>query len=114
MITHSIISTAISHYFLLPLPFIAIDFSNQQLQINWTFCICINNNRYTYELRGIIYYGDSHFTAHVISNNGMIWFHDGIATSQSLEYENTFQNFNGSLNSCKGKEAIIAIYVKLY
>jgi hypothetical protein len=43
----------------------------------------------------------------------MIWFHDGIATGQSLEYEGTIQNFYESLNSCKGKEASIAIYVKV-
>ena len=105
---------AITHQFLLPLPFIAIDFSSQQLQIDYTFCIYINNERHIYELQGIVYYGDSHFTARIISNNGMIWFHDGIATCQSLEYESTFQNFHGSLKSCKGKEAIIVFYVKLY
>jgi hypothetical protein len=104
----------IARQFLLPLPFIAIDFSSQQLQIDYTFSIYINNEIHIYELWGIVYYGDSHFTAHVISNNGMIWFHDGIATSQSLEYESTFQNFHGSLKSCKGKEAIIVVYVKLY
>ena len=92
----------ITHQFLLPLPFIAIEFSVQQLQIDQTFSIYINNAECIYKLCGIVYYGDSHFTAHVVYRNGMIWFHDGIATGQSLLYEGTFQNFLHSLNSCRG------------
>jgi hypothetical protein len=103
----------ITHQFLLPLPFIAIDFSIQKLQIDQTFCIHINNDEFVYQLRGIVYYGDSHFTARVIYNNGMIWFHDGIATKQSLLYEGTIQNLVESLNLCRGKEASAAIYVKV-
>ena len=103
----------ITHQFLLPLPFIAIEFSVQQLQIDQTFSIYINNAECIYKLCGIVYYGDSHFTAHVVYRNGMIWFHDGIATGQSLLYEGTFQNFLHSLNSCRGKDATMAIYVKV-
>ena len=90
---------AITHQFLLPLPFIAIDFSTQQLHIDHNFCIYyVNNEEFKYELRGIVYYGNSHFTSHVVTNNGMIWFHDGIATCQSLLYEGTIQNFADSLS----------------
>ena len=103
----------ITHQFLLPLPFIAIYFSSKQLQIDQTFHIHINNEEFIYELQGIVYYGDSHFTARVIHNNGMIWFHDGIATGQSLLYEGTIQNFHESLNTCKRKDALVAIYVKV-
>ena len=104
---------AIQHQFLLPLPFIALDFSSQQLQIDHTFHMSINNNEYAYKLQGIIYYAHSHFTARVIQNNGMIWFYDGIATGQSLEYEGSIENFHESLNSCKGKPVTCAIYVKV-
>jgi hypothetical protein len=103
----------IKHQLLLLLPFIALHFSNQQLQIDYNFHISINNEEFMYELRGIVYYGDSHFTARVISNDGLIWFHDGIATGQSLRYEGTFQNFTESLNLCQHKAAIMAIYVKV-
>ena len=48
----------IAHQFLLPLPFIAIDFSSQQLQIDYTFCLYINNEGHIYELQGIVYYGE--------------------------------------------------------
>jgi hypothetical protein len=101
---------AITHHFLLPIPFIAIALGNQQLQIDQTFSIYINNQQFRYELRGIVYYRESHFTARVVNHNGMIWFHDGIATGQSLEYEGRVVE---SLNSCKGKQASVAIYVKV-
>ncbi len=91
---------AITHQFLLPLPFIAIDFSTQQLHIDHSFCIYVNNEEFKYEIRGIVYYGDSHFTSRVVTNNGMIWFHDGIPTCQSLLYEGTIQNFANSLSLC--------------
>jgi hypothetical protein len=103
----------ITHELLLPLPFIALEFSIQQVQIDRTFCICVHNEEFTYELHGIVYYGDSHFTAWVVYSNGMMWFHDGIATGQSLLYEGTFQNIVPSLNSCRGKKAVMAIYVKV-
>ena len=43
----------------------------------------------SYKLCGIVYFGDSHFTARVIYNNGMIWFHDGLETGHTLLYEGT-------------------------
>ena len=103
----------ITSLFLFPLPFMALDFANQDLQINHTFHIEINNQECVYKLHGIVYYGDSHFTACVISNNDMVWYHDGIATGRSLSYEGTFQNFNRPLKTCGSKEAVIIIYVKV-
>ncbi|KAF8337236.1 hypothetical protein F5887DRAFT_890768 [Amanita rubescens] len=58
----------------------------------------------------IIYFGDSHFVARVISNNDMVWFHDGLTTGHNLIYEGMLNN-NLSLNQCSGKNAIAAIYI---
>ena len=97
--------------FAFPLPFIALDFSGQTIQIDVTFIVPINNAEISYRLCGIIYFGNSHFTSRVIYDNGMVWFHDGIETGQKLIYEGIL---NGciSLNQCNGKEAIVAIYIK--
>ena len=40
-----------------------------------------------YKLRGVIYFSDKHFTSRIITRNGMVWFHDGICTCNSLDYE---------------------------
>ncbi|KAF8325502.1 hypothetical protein F5887DRAFT_873953 [Amanita rubescens] len=75
------------------------------------FTVIIKNNQYSYKLCGIVYFGESHFTARVVYNNGMVWFHDGLATGQKLIYEGMLNNCP-SLNQCKGKDAIVALYVK--
>jgi hypothetical protein len=37
-----------------------------------------------YKLRGIMYYGDHHFTSRFVSRHGVVWYHDGVATRSSL------------------------------
>ncbi|KAJ3846676.1 hypothetical protein EV368DRAFT_52459, partial [Lentinula lateritia] len=31
-----------------------------------------------YQLHGIIYFGDEHYTARIVNNNGRVWYYDGI------------------------------------
>jgi len=40
-----------------------------------------------YWLAGIVYFGDTHFVACIIRENGQIWFHDGITICHNLIYE---------------------------
>ena len=61
-------------------------------------CVC-------YNLRGVIYFDDNHFTEHVVSSTDMIWFHDGIFTGRTLIYES--QN----LNSINTQNAVMAFYL---
>ncbi|KAF8346796.1 hypothetical protein F5887DRAFT_882720 [Amanita rubescens] len=96
--------------FAFPLPFIALDFAGQTIQIDANFTISINNTETSYKLCGIIYFGDAHYTAHVVCDNGMVWFHDGIETGQNLNYEGMLYNL--SLSNCKDKDALTAIYVR--
>ncbi|KAF8713523.1 hypothetical protein AX14_012976 [Amanita brunnescens Koide BX004] len=97
--------------FAFPLPFIALEFSGHMVELDTTFTVSIGNADVSYKLCGVIYFGDSHFTARVICNNRMVWFHDGIATGQRLIYEGML-DANFSLNQCRGKEAVACIYVK--
>jgi hypothetical protein len=50
----------------------------------------------------------------VINDNGMAWFHDsGRVTREKMTYEGMLDNtFSESLNQCRDKEAVAAIYVK--
>ena len=76
----------VRHHFLLPLPLIALDFASQELHISHTFSVEINNQECVYKLHGIVYYGDSHFTACVISNNDMVWYHQGGTSSLKIAW----------------------------
>jgi hypothetical protein len=62
-------------------------------------------------LKGIIYLGSFHFTARVITEDGIVWFHDGRTSGKQCEYEKSLIDFHGNeLNVCDGKQAVMAIY----
>ena len=63
-----------------PLSIVALDISGHQIEINRNFRVTINSEDHTYILRGIIYFSHYHFTAQIVYENGLTWFHDGIAT----------------------------------
>jgi Helitron helicase-like domain at N-terminus/PIF1-like helicase len=42
-----------------------------------------------YRLKGLIYWGEFHFVSRIIDNNGQVWFHDGMTTGSSCEWERT-------------------------
>ena len=65
---------------------------------------CGETGRVRYNLRGIVYYNDQHFTSRFVTGSGMIWFHDGILTGSSLIYES--QN----IDSITTERAIMAFY----
>jgi len=62
-----------------------------------------------YCLRGVIYYGSNHFTSRIISSTGQVWFHDGIVTGRSTEYEGTLEDV--VLTVCRSKQPCVLIYV---
>ena len=95
--------------FCYPLPLIAFDFTGQKPKIDSKITININGTDVQYKLRGIVYFGDNHFTSHIISESGMTWFHDGIATGASVIYEGNIDKITLS-NICRGKHASSAIY----
>lgn len=70
----------------------------------------VSDIQYRYQLRGLIYYGDSHFTSRIIDPSGMTWFHDGMVTGAQMEYEGYLPSIDNCL-MCRGRAAIAALYV---
>jgi hypothetical protein len=73
-------------------PILAFNISNHYnngstLSLDPVLWILCDNTNISYNLRGIIYYNNHHFTERVVTSTGMIWFHDGIFTGRSLVYE---------------------------
>ena len=91
-------------------PIWAFQFPGNQPVIDSNFTININDQYITYNLRGVIYFGDHHYTSGMINKDGLVWFHDGIATGRSVIFEGHLSNL--SLNKCKGKYASGAIYTQ--
>ena len=94
-----------------PWPLIAFDFAWQTPEIEPELPLHVNGNNIQYRLRGIIYYGENHFTSRIISETGQTWFHDGITTGQSVIYEGDVRDLR-LLNMCQGKQASMAVYTQ--
>ncbi|KIM35719.1 hypothetical protein M413DRAFT_56254, partial [Hebeloma cylindrosporum] len=68
-------------------PLFAVDFAGNEIEIDNQLCIEVDDVEFSYSLLGIVYYGNDHFTARIILNDGSIWFHDGITTGQTTVYD---------------------------
>jgi len=98
--------------FIQPPNILALSFPQSNLHIDAEFLMKVENNDYQYILRGIIYFGADHFTSCIITDQTLIWYHDGMETEADVEYEGTIGNIQ-DLNTCRGKTAIVAIYTLL-
>jgi hypothetical protein len=91
-------------------PLLAIDISGHDLQLDNETYVKVGNVQYTYTLIGIVYYGDDHFTARIILEDGQIWFHDGITTGRNTIYDGSLALNCPDLRTCRGKRASLVIY----
>jgi len=96
------------------MPIVALDFTGQRKvpKIDANFEIYMNNERVVYILRGVIYFGDYHFTCRIVDEEGLVWYHDGIATQNSVIYEGKLGDTTLDLKKCRDKKASGAIYSK--
>ncbi len=53
------------------------------------FHLTHNSGAIAYRLRGLIYWGEFHFVSRIIDRSGQVWFHDGITTGSSCQWEGT-------------------------
>ena len=83
---------------------LAFDLDRDVPSLDPVLQITCTNTRIPYNLRGVVYFSDEHFSAHVITNAGTVWFHDGMLTGSSLLYES--QN----LATVCTDRAILAVY----
>jgi hypothetical protein len=68
---------------------------------------------YNLSLRGLIYLGDFHFTARIISPEADVWYHDGRTTRKTCTYEGKFHSMsNDEVRICYGKELKYFLYAK--
>ena len=67
----------------------------------------------TFNLRGLIYWGDFHFVSRIVDKSGQVWFHDGITTGASCEWERTIDLSSDTrwLRNARSKELCCCVYV---
>ena len=89
---------------------IAFDLSQHLISLLESVVITtVNGNRMTYKLRGVMYYLNNHFTSHIISEAGHMWYHDCISTGRQTVPEGSIGDTE--LGTCRSGTAICAVYV---
>ena len=72
--------------------------------MNTTLEISIEDQNHNYLLMAVVYYGNHHFTNHIITRDGRIWFYDGMAildrqVRPALECVGSIHSASGSLGN---------------
>lgn len=85
------------------------------LNIDSSFIIKKDNVNHIYTLKGIIYYGHSHFTSQIITQDKQIWYHNGISLGHSMIYEGLLDTHlqPNLFYSKDNHKATCAIYIKI-
>jgi hypothetical protein len=66
-----------------------------------------------YELKGIVYLDEFHFTSHIITSDYKVWFHNGKITARTCYEEGLLSDFsNTDLLTCDRKMAILVVYTE--
>jgi hypothetical protein len=69
--------------------------------------------RKTLSLRGIVYYGNYHYTSRIIDINRKVWFHDGMITGSSSQLEGSAVNVEERyFNKCNHKNVALLVYAQ--
>ena len=85
--------------------------NNAELTLSRRLTLNVGHRQKTYYLRGIIYFGNFHFTSRIVMGNGNVWFHDGIATGGRTQRHGRLAYLSDlDLMICDGKKAAILVY----
>jgi hypothetical protein len=84
--------------------------SQHSIQVSKKISFHDGDTLVVFGLKGIVYYGDFHYTARVCTG-GSVWFNDGMVSGRKSTYEKRLTEFTGSdLSSCNGKSASLVFY----
>jgi hypothetical protein len=73
-----------------------------------------NNNTIRYRLRGLLYFGNFHFTSRIISPEGDVWYHDGMDMGSETKSEGHRKLMKDrDWQTCLGRKLVMSIYVKV-
>ena len=100
-----------------PLLVFSIPANNSTTLMNTTLNISIEDQNHKYLLMAVVYYGHHHFTNHIITRDGRIWFYNGMAIANHqrpalLECVGSIhsQQDLDLLYNCRGNSVCAVIY----
>ena len=97
-------------------PLLVFDFNNQpSINIDHHLAASVDGVNARYDLKGVIYFGNHHFTSRWVSTDGTVWFHDGMVTQPRMIRGSHIDSFDRSALNRWGDLAVLtaALYVRL-
>jgi len=67
-------------------PVLAFSLTQGSLKVTPTIDVSKNGSKVRYQLKDIIYHGEYHLTARVVTGQGDVWYHDGMTTARECIY----------------------------
>ena len=96
-----------------PPKILVMEYPDQNIKSSHTITYNTNGQTETLRLRGIIYHGNYHFVSQIISNEGNVWYHDGMTTGSICTSKgNISSTSDQKLKFCKKKKLVLAIYAQ--
>ena len=102
-----------------PLLVFSMPTSNSTTLMNTALEISIENQNHNYLLMAVVYYGHHHFTNHIITRDGRIWFYNRMAllnqqVRPALECVGSIHTQIDLLYNCRGNNVCAAIYARQF
>jgi hypothetical protein len=64
-------------------------------------------------LRGVVYYGEHHYTSRIIDISRNIWFHDGMTTGSSLRFQGSATKLKPKyFSKCDRRSLALLVYAQ--
>lgn len=94
---------------------LVIHLGQQLMHISHEIKIQMPSGECTYRLKGLIHFGDFHFTSQFVDKNNNLWYHDGIQTGQRCILEGSLNSSNNdTLLMTHNKQVCTAVYAMTY
>jgi hypothetical protein len=85
--------------------------NDSSLKVTKDLTLDNGNDNVAYKIKGVIYFGEFHFTSRVFSSDDTVWFHDGITTGRQCENQGKITTLSDDeLMECDGKKATLLLY----
>jgi hypothetical protein len=93
-------------------PILVFSVADSSVSVSKKISIREGDSMKIFYLKGIVYFGDFHYTARVLTKRA-VWFHDGIVTGRRCKYEKKLSEFTDvELSTCQGKVLSLVFYAQ--
>jgi hypothetical protein len=94
-----------------PPPLFIFEINSNNITLSKTIGFKEDDRMKVLQLKGKVYHGDFHFTSHIVSSDGAVWFNDGMTTGRQCEKDGDLETMSSrKLMKCRGKKLVLAIY----